>query len=45
MKNWKKNKKKQKRKLLLDSKHYMRKIYENKFHSKYPLSKDEYTNS
>jgi len=38
-------KKEQKRKLLLDSKHYIRKIYDNKFQSKYPLSKDEYTNS
>ena len=35
-------KKEQKRKLLLDSKRLIRRIYENKFQSKYPLSKDDY---
>ena len=37
-------KKEQKRKLLLDSKRFIRRIYENKFQSKYPLSKDDYYN-
>ena len=35
-------KKEQKRKLLLDSKRFIRKIHENKFESKYPLSKEAY---
>lgn len=38
-------KKEQKRQLLLDSKRFVRKIYENKFESKYPLSRDEYNSS
>ena len=38
-------KKEQKRKLLLDSRRFTRKMYVDKFESKYPLSKVEYDNS
>jgi len=38
-------KKEQKRKLLLESKRFIRKMYVDKFESKYPISKIEYNNS
>ena len=38
-------KKEQKRQLLLESKHFVRKRYENKFESKYPLTKEAYNKS
>ena len=38
-------KKEQRRQILLDSKRFVKKIYENKFRSKYPLSRDEYNSS
>ena len=38
-------KKEQKRKLLLESKRFIRKMYVDKFESKYPLTKFEYNNS
>ena len=40
-----KYKKEQKRQLLLESKHFVRKRYENKFESKYPLTKEAYNKS